>query len=120
MRKLISAVILFAAAAGGALAQSIGDVTTTPLSAGRATLSLDFAQTDYELILYASNFGEPDTSRAYDFQITGTAASRPIPLRDRRLIEALSPHDQLALMLRAEESALARTAGKMTCAIAMR
>ncbi len=101
--------LLFASLSGPSVAQTIGDVSTTPLNGGQATLSLDFSGADYELILYARNFEEADTSRSYDYEILGTASSKVIPLRARGVEAPLTPHDRLARLLRAEERAFAAT-----------
>ena len=106
MRPVLIATLLLTTLISIAGAQTIGEVSTTPLAGGQATLTLDFTSVDYELILYASNFTEADTSRSYDYEISGTAASKVIPLKTTQAEEQLSPHDQLARLLRAEERAL--------------
>ena len=105
MRPVLIATLLLTTLISIAGAQTIGEVSTTPLAGGQATLTLDFTSVDYELILYASNFTEADTSRSYDYEILGSTASKVIPLQSKQDIGALTPHDQLARLLRAEERA---------------
>jgi hypothetical protein len=106
MRLILIATIVLGGLSSTAGAQTTGEVSSTSLTGGQATLTLDFSSVDYELILYAGNFAEADTSRSYDYEILGMAANKVIPLTTRQVAAAPSPHDQLARLLRAEEQAL--------------
>lgn len=100
--RCLWATFLLAGLSTGLDAQIVGDPVTTPLSSGQGTLTLNFETTDHELILYSRNVSEADTSRSYAYEVLGTAASKVIPLA-RRPLPQLTPHDELSLLLKAEE-----------------
>jgi hypothetical protein len=55
----------------------VGQVTPVDLSTGRASITLDFTEREYELILYTGATGTVDTSRSFSYQVQmGNAASK--------------------------------------------
>ena len=102
--SLFLSVILLSNASGS---QEIGVPTQVDLATGQATLSLDFADQDYQLILYSALRDEPDSSRSYSFTVAGAfpSAKPVIPLA-----HASSPVTAGRKgVLRREEADLART-----------
>jgi len=95
-------------------ASATGDITTIDVSSGAATLSLDFTQQDYELVLYTTVVDVSDTTLAYSYTVStpgsstkriATAQARSIPvlaLGDRREADLRRKERELAVRLRAE------------------
>ncbi|MDP6038575.1 MAG: hypothetical protein QGG64_08500, partial [Candidatus Latescibacteria bacterium] len=90
------------------LAQNIGTPSAVNLSGTTTTLTLDFSDHDYELILYSLKTNESDTARTFNFSISGAfAASKPIAL-PTTAISPPSDRNRLEYQLRNQEKALAR------------
>ena len=89
-----------------AFAQTNGMPTQLDLTGGNASLTLDFATHNYELILYSGQTEATDTTLAYSYSVAYEGASKwavsdhaHVPISDR---------DHLESQLRARERALAR------------
>ena len=94
-----------------ATAQNIGDVTPIDLPGGGATLTLDFAERDYELILYSTVTDEPDSSRTFGYTVSSPSTSPlvhrspwPAPSTERDRLEALLRQRERALAARLREA----------------
>ena len=60
-------------------AQQTGDVTQVDLVGGAATLMLDFSDQDYELILYSTITDVEDTTRRFNYTVSGPSVpAKPI------------------------------------------
>ena len=95
------------------LAQEIGEPFAVDLSGTETTLTLDFSEHDYELILYSLNTTEPpdqNFNRNFPFTVSGAfAASRPaVPADPNETSAALTDRDRLEFELRRQEQELAR------------
>ncbi len=92
---------------GPAIAQNIGDVTPVVLTGGGATLTLDFSDRDYELILYSTVTSAEDTTVTFSYTVSGAAVSaRPLVLR-RPVPAEVTDRDRLEALLREQERNLA-------------
>ena len=93
------------------LAQEIGEPFAVDLSGTETTLTLDFSEHDYELILYSFNTTEPpdqNFNRVFSFTVTGAfAGSKSIV---SQALEPMVPagRERLEFELRKREQALAR------------
>ena len=86
--------------------QAIGVPIPVAFISSQATLSLDFANQDYQLILYSARRDEPDTSRSYSFTVSGAfSATKPVVHLLRAVATATTGHESI---LRREEADLAR------------
>ncbi len=91
------------------LAQGIGKPFAVDLSGTETTLTLDFSEHDYELILYSFNAGE-SLDRTFDFTVSSDfASSAPVvsPHSDAKSAAAAN-RDRLEFELRRQERVLAR------------
>ncbi len=91
------------------LAQEIGEPFAVDLSGTETTLTLDFSEHDYELILYSFNAGE-SLDRTFDFTVSSDfASSAPVvfPHSDAKSAAAAN-RDRLEFELRRQERVLAR------------
>jgi hypothetical protein len=60
-----------------ALAQSLGVPSQVSLPSGSGTLTLDFTNNDYQLILYSGLRDESDSTHTYLYTVTGAFSSKP-------------------------------------------
>ena len=95
------------------LAQEIGEPFAVDLSGTETTLTLDFSEHDYELILYSFNTTEPPDqkfNRVFSFTVTGAfAGSRPaVPADPNEKSAVPTDRERLEFELRKREQALAR------------
>jgi len=101
-------VLLVTLLAGSAFAQTTGEVQQLSLVGGSASITLDFTQQDYELILYSAVTDPADTSSAYSFTVSGpNVAAKPIVLKAPSSGPA-TDRERLEEVLRARERDLAR------------
>lgn len=84
--------------------QDVGEPTSITLSSGSGTLSLDFTDRDYQLILYSALRNESDSSRTYDFTVSSAVNAKPAVRLADNSGEAGS---DLKSVLRAREQRLA-------------
>ena len=76
--KLLAVQILILASFHTLLSQETGVPTEVLLQSGQTTLSLDFSEQDYQLILYSAVRDEQDSTRTYSFTVGGAfPASKP-------------------------------------------
>ncbi len=110
VRRLALTSLLSLIALSPALAQTVpstlrvGEVFSTSV-AGRADLTLDFTDRDYELILYALQTTE-DTTKTFRFTVSPPAAAKVAFIR---ALKAVKPddRDRAEMALRAEERRIA-------------
>ena len=89
------------------LAQEIGTPSAVNLSGTSTTLTLDFSDRDYELILYSLKTDETDTARTYTYSLSGAfSAAKPIVL-PRANSAPTTDRDRLESQLRQREKNLA-------------
>jgi len=107
MRTIVSAVrILLFLICLPLSAQETGVPTKVILQNGQATLSLDFSQRDYQLILYSAVRDEQDSTRTYTFTVGGAfPAAKPV-VRLANPEESETNHNKS--ILRKREAELAR------------
>lgn len=101
---ILLAVLLAFCSTVSAQSTAIGVPTPIVFSSGSGTLSLDFTDRDYQLILYSARRDEPDTTRSYTWTVSGAfPATRPVVHLTPDVGHASGNHDAL----RAEEARLA-------------
>ena len=87
-------------------AQTTGTPTPVTLSGGTTSLSLDFTNNDYELILYSGQTDATDTTRTYSYTVsTGTTLSFSTPPTSPLIT---TRHNHFEYLLRQKEKAFAQ------------
>ncbi len=104
-RTVILAILLFVHAFP-LQAQTVGTPTTVTLSNGSGSLSLDFTNNDYELMLYSGQTNATDTTRTYNYTVsTGVASAL---LNPSIFSSQTSPRDHFEHLLRQKEQDFAK------------
>jgi hypothetical protein len=104
-RTIILSILLFVHALP-LHAQTIGTPTTVTLSNGSGSLSLDFTNNDYELMLYSGQTNATDTTRTYNYTVsTGVASAL---LNPSIFSSHTSPRDRFEHVLRQKEQDFAK------------
>ena len=107
MTRLAGIFVLLFILAQPLLAQDLGTPSAVTLSGTSTTLTLDFSDRDYELILYSLKTNETDTARTFNFSLTGAfAATKPIALPSVKPAPT-TDRDRLEFELRQHEKNLA-------------